>query len=133
MSAEHNLILPISSCRANAQAIQDTIDVPCAQEPQALMERLNELCSLLATSAQTVASYQHHVETEMFTAIQEAHRQEYAPSMAKVFAEGRCAEIRAEMKLSERQNAAIVHQIDSVRSILSFTKQELYHANTQVG
>ena len=126
-----NLILPISSCRANLSAIQTSLEITVQQEPSALMERLNELSSLLGTSAQVLSSYQFHVDTARLNAVTIAKREGYSGNMAKDFIEGTCAEIRAEMKLAERQNAALVHSIESVRSILSFTKSELYHSNTQ--
>jgi len=126
-----NLILPIASCRANLQCIQDYLELKCAQEPQALMERLTELSSLLSTSAQTMSSIKFVVVDAVGLATQEAFRLKYPPSMAKSYAEGKCAELIANYELANRQNAAITHSIEAVRSILSFTKQELYHANTQ--
>ena len=131
--SEFNIILPVSSCRANLLAITSTLEIQPPQEPNQIIERLNDLASLLGTSAQTVASYQYHVDTEKFIAVQEAKKQGYAPSMAKDYAEGRCAQIRAESKLAERQNAALVHAIDITRSILSYTKQELFASNLQQG
>lgn len=128
---EINLILPVSSCRANLAAIQTTLEEVVPQEPNALMNRLNELASILGTSAQVLSSYQFHLDTLRFTAVQEAKQQGYSGNMAKEFIEGRCAEIRAEYRLAERQNAALVHVIESVRSILSFTKSEIFHSNIQ--
>lgn len=128
---ESGLILPIESCRANTAAIISTLEEVCPQEPQRLIQRLNELAAILGTSAQLVASYQFHVDSNRFIAVQEAKKAGYTGNMAKDYIEGRCAEIRAEMRLSERQNAAITHSIESVRSILSFTKQEMYSSNLQ--
>ena len=126
-----NLIIPIAMCRLNLQMIQDYLGVPFAQEPSALMGRLNELSSLLGTSAQTMSSIKFIALDAVGLATQEAFRLKYPPSMAKAYAEGKCAEIIANSELANRQNAAITHQIEAVRSILSFTKQELYHSNTQ--
>lgn len=126
-----NLILPISTCRSNLQMIQDFLEVKVAQEPQALMEHMTELASLLATSAQTMSSIKFLVTDAVGLATQEAFRQKYPPSMAKAYAEGICAELIADYELANRQNAAITHTLDGTRSILSFTKSELYHSNTQ--
>ena len=126
-----NLILPMSSCRMNMQMIQDYLDTKCAQEPSALMERMNELASLLATSAQTQASVKFHLTDAVGFATQEAFKQKYPPSMAKSYSEGICAELIAEYELACRHNACITHSLDSLRSILSFTKQELYQSNIQ--
>lgn len=126
-----NLILPISTCRSNLQAIQDTMETPVAQEPNALMERINEYASLLATSAQTMSSIKFHLSDAIGQAMEEAFKLKYPPSMAKAYAEGRCAELVSDYELSNRQNAALTHAIDGIRSILSFTKQELFHSNNQ--
>lgn len=126
-----NLILPIVDCRRNLQMIQDYLEVKCAQEPQALMERMTELSSLLATSAQTMSSIKFKVVDAVGLATEEAFRQKYPPSMAKAYAEGKCAELMADYELANRQNACITHTLDGLRTILSFTKQELYHSNTQ--
>lgn len=130
---EINLILPVSTCRANLQYIQDTLDLKCAQEPSALMDRMNELASLLATSAQTQASIKFHLTDALGFAMIDAFNQKYSPNMAKVYAEGRCSELISDYELSSRQNACITHSLDSLRSILSFTKSELYHSNIQQG
>lgn len=124
-----NLILPVLNCRENMRDIQTRLTAELPQEPNALMEHLRDLSSLLATSAQTVASLQFHLNNEKLNAVMKAKQAGYSPAMAKVYIEGLTAEIGAEYKLSERQNAAIVHQIEATRSILSFTKQELFASN----
>ena len=126
-----NLILPIDNCRQIVADIQVILEQKVAQEPSTLMEYLNDLSSMLGTSAQIISSVQYHVESASLISVSEAKKDGYSPQMAKVFIEGRCAEIRALYKLAERQNAALVHRIDATRSILSFTKQEMYHSNTQ--
>lgn len=127
-----NLILPMDSCAQNMQFIQDKVSESISQEPNHLMEYLQECSSLLGTSAQTVASLQHHMNTEKLFAVEQAKREKYSGNLAKAFIEGRTAEIGALLKLSERQNAALTHRIDAIRSILSFTKEELFNANRQV-
>lgn len=129
--SEANLILPISLCRSNMQCVQDTLEIKTAQEPNALMERMTELASLLATSAQTMSSIKFHLTDALGIAMQQAFKDKYPPSMAKTFAEGKCAELISDYELSNRQNACLTHTIDALRSILSFTKQELYNSNIQ--
>jgi len=126
-----NLILPISTCRANMQMIQDTMELKTGQEPSLIIERMTEFASLLATSAQTMSSIKFHLTDALGFAITDAFKDKYPPSMAKTYAEGRCAELIADYELSNRQNAALTHSLDSLRSILSFTKQELYQSNLQ--
>ncbi len=128
-----SIILSISSCRANLSAIQSTLEEVPPQDPNKLMERLNDLASLLGTSSQLMASYQFHVDGNRLIAVQEAHKNGYKGNMCKDYVEGRCAEIRAEFRMAERQNACITHSIDAARSILSYLKQENFTANLQRG
>jgi hypothetical protein len=126
-----NNILPVLQCRENMYAIQQRLTAELPQEANALMEQLRDLASLLATSAQTVASLQFHLSDARLNAVRLAKEQKYSPAMAKVYIEGLTAEIGAEYKLSERQNSCIVHSIDAARSILSYTKQENFASNLQ--
>lgn len=128
---EINLILPVSTCRANLAAIQSSLEEVVPNEPNKLMERLSELSSLLGTSAQVLSSYQFHVDTLRFEAVKSAKDNGYSGLMAKDYCEGYCAELRGELKLAERQNAALVHCIDSGRSLLSYQKADNFNTNLQ--
>lgn len=129
--SETNLILPVSSCRANLSAIQSSLEEVTPNEPNKVIDRLNELSSLLGTSAQVLSSYQFHVDTMRFEAVKQAKDSGYSGNMAKEFCEGYCAELRSELKLAERQNAALVHCLDAGRSLLSYIKADNFNTNMQ--
>lgn len=124
-------ILPISTCRANIAAIQETLDIVCQQEPTALMQHLNELASLISLSAQTQASYRFHLEQNMGIYLPKAKELKYPPSLMKDYAYSCMPELVAEYEFSERLNRALTHKADAVRSILSYIKAEIFHVNSQ--
>lgn len=54
------------------------------------------------------------------------------PTMANKYVDGCCAEFIGDYLLCERTNRAIVHVMDSLRTIISSLKQEMYQLKSQV-
>lgn len=130
--SEVNIISPISTCRANLQCIQDTLDEVCPTDaPTRLLTHIGELASLIGLSANTQASLKFHYVSELGTGLIEAKKIGMPPSMMKEYAESRMSELVSNYELSERLNRAMVHKIDALRSCLSYLKAENFHANTQ--
>lgn len=91
----------------------------------AVMERLNELSSLVGLSSEVVANCFKAYQNKKGDVIEQSGNANLSPSILKQYIDSECVNEEAEYKLAERYNAGIVHMIDALRSILSYLKSEM--------
>lgn len=95
--------------------------------PQEVMGKLGTLTNLLATSSHAVA-LSEMLYSEKLMSLTEANTWVGMSATDKkmIFA-GRAKNEVYYVTLADRQNKAIVHSIDALRSIISFLKNEMSH------
>lgn len=125
-----SIIIPKSEIRATLQMIHDVLSIRYdVSEPSNLLTHLEELGFVLGNSTLAEASARYWMEIAKQVAIKANAECGLSPSIFKDYINGLCASEIATYELSERQNSALVHKIDAVRSSLSYLKSELN--NTQ--
>jgi len=90
--------------------------------PTGLVDDLDYRCQWLARSAELVADAQWYVDQAQGHAA-DGIETGTPWSLAKILIESKTADESRLLKLAERLNATLTHQIDSIRSVLSFEKQ----------
>lgn len=100
------------------------IEKPLAKgNPIGLMDDLDYRSQWLARSAEILGECQFVYDRARGEAASEATAQGLSGNVAKDFITGQCATENRLLLLAERLNSTLVHQIDAVRTLLSYEKQ----------
>jgi hypothetical protein len=109
------------------QSIKEGLD----RTPEGLMGELDSRCQWLARSAEIKADAEAILDQKMGEVAESFVGLEESYSTIKLMVLGRCREEKRLFTLSERLNRTITHQIDAIRSLLSYGKQELANSKWQ--
>jgi hypothetical protein len=101
--------------------IYEAIKAPLDRTPQGLMGELETRGQWLARSAEILADAQIILDAKRGE-IAEAH---VGWNIIKHLIEAKCSDEKRLYILSDRLNATLVHQIDEIRTLLSFEKASL--------
>ncbi len=112
------------------QDVQDFIeDQHSCEFPELMKSKLVSCNAYLATSVVLVASSKFHLLQVKNLKFRDAELQnllcKMPASLQKELIDSYCSTELANYELAQRQNACIVHQIDALRSLLSFAKTEI--------
>ena len=111
--------------KAALNTIRSVIDIdPSGCDISDVKEKLFKLNALMGLSAETMASAKKMVnekEIEVFAKMSDT----MAPSIASKFLAAHCKEENAVFVYADRLNSSIIHQIDSLRTIISLFKTEM--------
>jgi hypothetical protein len=114
---------------AAAAEMQTFLETKPSSEPNDLIVRLEELQVLVAKSGNMLADAKYFQDMVTNGAIMEALKQSYeerlSPSTINKFVTTAAKDQNYLVNWLNRINAAAVHQIDSVRTILSYRKSEM--------
>lgn len=97
----------------------------CKDAPDQVMGKMGELNTLLATSSHAVALSELIYSQKILDLMETAKYGNLNATEKKMIFAGLAKDEIYYMTLCERQNRALVHAIDSWRSILSFLKTEM--------
>ena len=104
--------------------LYEEIEKPLAKgDPVGLMDDLDFRSQWLARSAQLLGDVQRMYDVKRGEAAQDAADRGLGGNLARDFIAGVCADENRLLTLAERLNSTLVHQIDAVRSMLSYEKQ----------
>lgn len=114
--------------------MQSYLEEPAVNEPLALQERINNLMVLLARSAELLATAKKNLRrkksSEIGTTIVEvATKAGLSKNVQNALLESIAEEEAFLVDWLDRINSTIVHQIDGLRSMLSYAKEELRLTN----
>lgn len=98
-------------------ALKQAID----RTPEGLLAELDFRCQWLARSAELEAEAQFLLDQKRGE-VANVHADKSATLLREIISR-ECAEENRLYKLAERLNSSLVHQIDAIRSILSFEKE----------
>ncbi len=112
------------------QADKDTdhigglINTPRSKNPSELWVELDNLIQWLSRSGELVSDIESLYESALGAQAEELAKDEkLSPSTITMIAKGKCSDIKKTFRKIERQNAALTHAIDGVRSLLSYEKE----------
>ena len=91
-----------------------------SDNPTELITKLERRCQLLARSAVLLADAQFIHDRARGDASEKAT--ELSATELREYLTGKCAYEARLLKLADRLNSTIVHQIDSIRTMISYTK-----------
>lgn len=87
--------------------------------------KLLKLTSLMGTSAEAQSSAKGLLNEKEIEVFSKMESKSMPPSIAKKYLDAHCKEENALYEYADRLNAAIVHQIDALRTVISLYKTEL--------
>lgn len=93
--------------------------------PEGLMMDLDFRSQWLARSAEILAESQKIYDAKRGKAATEAVEQGLGGNSAKDYIVGECADENRLLVLADRLNSTLVHQIDAIRTLLSYEKQTI--------
>lgn len=109
--------------------LYDSLKNPVARDPEGLLNELDYRMQWLARSAEIVAECQKTSDIARGVAAEKAYELGYSGNLAKDYITGVCSEESRILRLAEKLNSTIVHQMDSIRTMISFEKQQLQEVN----
>lgn len=103
---------------------------PTNRAPLALIDELDYRCAWLARSSELLADAQLSHDRKMGDESEKLISRDLSPSIVGTILRGLCAEEKRTLTLAERLNSTLVHQIDAIRSILSYEKESMRNLQT---
>jgi len=123
-----SLLIKQSDIQRNLQIIQMTIEKKMdSNNPHEVQNHLLDLSQLLSLSAVLQTSCKFFLEEKRKQAFSLCSEQlsVLGATLGRQLIDSHCSVELSAYTLAERQNKAIVHQMDALRSVLSFSKSEL--------
>lgn len=105
--------------------IYEYVTTEYSEEPAVLMDRITRLCIYLARTSKMNADAQYLLMLKTELVLKDPKLTEYSPSIQKSYIASSCKKEQHLVTCIERLNASITHQLDALRSQLSFIKTEL--------
>ena len=109
--------------------MQTFLETPAGHEPQELIDRIEYLNILVAKSGQLLAQAKYIQDDIINTGLMQAMEQELdkklSPSLVNKFVGSGAKNINYLVNWADRINAAATHQLDGIRTIISYKKAEL--------
>ena len=122
-------MLSIEELQAEAERMQKFLETKPGSEPNDLIERAENLAVLIAQSGQCLADAKYIqdmvVNGAIMEALQRAYEERLSPSTINKFVMTAAKEQNYLCTWFDRINSASVHQLDSIRTIISYRKSEM--------
>jgi hypothetical protein len=119
----------VEELKSKAERMLKYLELAAGTESVEIMERLNNLNIMVAQSGRCLADAKYYqdqvVNGAIHEAISKAYEERLSPSTINKFVTTAAKEYNYLVNLFDRINATAVHQIDSLRSILSYKKSEM--------
>lgn len=110
-----------------AQALSETVE----QDPDQITGKMQELSALLGTSTEAVALAEMVYSQKIMELTEQYADKSLSATEKKLIITGKAKEEGYYVTLTERQNRALTHVLDSLRSQLSFLKQDQLNSKYQ--
>jgi hypothetical protein len=114
--------------KQKASEFQMTLELPAGSEPHELIARLEVLNMLIAQTGKYLADAKYLQDEAVNTAIVDIITEnvyQFSASTLNSYVKAKARDYNYLVTMFDRINAAAVHQIDSLRSILSYKKSEM--------
>ena len=119
----------IDELKDKCKRMQEFLEKKSGSEPNDLIERAENLMVLMAQSGQCLSDAKYLQDIAIGNAIQKSINLEYdkklTPSTINKFVSAEAKEFNYLVNTFDRINAASTHQLDGLRSVLSYRKSEM--------
>lgn len=116
----------MSDLRDNCKAIKKELDFPVNHgDIVSVQDKLIRLTCIASLSAECMATAKKELLVAQLDAIKSSNDLKLTPTIQSKLVDGMCSNQHEMYVLCDRQNAAITHTQDSLRSIISLYKTEL--------
>ena len=121
--------LRMTTIKTSLGKMQAYLESPVGQEPAELLERIEFLMIMVAKSGQLLAEAKFQqdglINAGLLQAMEDGLDKKLSPSLITKFVSSNAKEINYLVNWADRINASATHQLDAVRSIVSYKKAEL--------
>ena len=115
--------------KAKAERMQAYLEQKPGNEPADLIARAENLAVLMAQSGQCLADAKYVqdqvINGTILESLQKAYEERLSPSTINLFVKTAAKEWNYLVNWFDRINASATHQLDGIRSILSYRKAEM--------
>lgn len=112
-----------------AQAMQSFLELRTPNDPMAMLERADDLGILIAKSGHYLAQAKYLqdqvINGAIMEAIQRAYEERLSASTINKFVSTAAKDLNYLVTWFDRINSAAVHQLDGIRSAISYRKAEM--------
>ena len=120
-----------------ANAIQSYLEIECSGNPEEIMNRINTISVYMARSGEMLAQAKRQLRARKSKEIREtiisiADKNCLSASVQNALLDSVCEEEAYLVDLLDRINATCKHQIDALRSLLSYEKESLRMVNNRI-
>ena len=122
--------MDISDLKDEAQKIQSYLEITCSDSPEEVVERIKDLSVFMARSGEMLAQAKKILRAKKTseisnTIIKIAKESHLSATVQNALLDSICEEESFVVDHIERINRTCTHQSDALRSILSYSKEEM--------
>ena len=118
----------LEQLREKASLMSNYLELKAGNQPENIIERLELLSIMLIQSGECLAEAKYYqdqiIHGEITKALTEAYYDKLSATVIKEFVRATAKDFNYLVTMFDRINSACVHQIDSLRSVLSFIKAQ---------
>ena len=115
--------------RTSLGKMQTYLETPIGKEPNELLERMEYLLIMVAKSGQLLAeaklAQESIVNEGLLKAMDQGLDKKLSPSLITKFVGTNAKEVNYLVNWADRVNASATHQLDAIRTIVSYRKAEM--------
>lgn len=115
--------------KVKAQKMQDYLEKRIDEDPAILMDRIGFLTVMIAQTSKMLADAKYYQDTlingAIMDSLKKAYEEKLSPSTINKFVTTAAKEQNYLVNWIDRLNSAAVHQLDGIRSIVSYKKAEM--------
>ena len=109
--------------------MQDYLEKKIEEDPHFLMDRIGMLTVMIAQTSSMLADAKYYQDTlingAIMDSLKKAYEEKLSPSTINKFVTTAAKEQNYLVNWIDRLNSAAVHQLDGIRSIVSYKKAEM--------
>lgn len=124
----------LTQLKTHADEIQKYLEIVCSNNPEEIIERMNNLMAYIATSGEMFARAKKLLRARKTSEIRKtiiaiAKEACLSATVQNALLESICEEENFLVDYLERINRTSTHQLDAMRSLLSYEKEQLRLTN----
>lgn len=125
----------IETLKESALEIQKYLEIECSNSPEAIKDRMNVLMTYIATSGELLAQAKRILRAKKSQEISKtilaiAKESFLSATVQNALLDSICEEENYMVDFLDRINRSATHQLDALRSLLSYEKEALRLNNT---
>ena len=119
----------MTTIKTSLGKMQAYLETPIGKEPNELLERMEYLLIMVAKSGQLLAeaklAQDQIINEGLLAAMDEGLDKKLSPSLITKFVNTNAKEVNYLVNWADRVNASATHQLDAIRTIVSYRKAEM--------